>query len=468
MSRHSPSTSTAAFWSGAARDSARDSRNIGGHEPPRPAKDGFEWVWFPDGYWAERPTARRDSSKRPGTISMGSSGKIFKWTSRMNERSPAQFQEREQRDLSPKTVQSTPPLSLPQLNVPKKNAESFSTPRALPHSPWLSEAAQVEALQRPADQQINFAGMITLNKQSPLARSKSSGAMSNASAFQARRKATKSRLPWKPFERSKIDEPAEVHQDLAKDPNVDAALSYFTQKPIDPSQPLTPLEEKEDDDHNSGPLKSLRRWLRKAPQNRQNMQSSTRTSRTSASSSNNHMWMEQNIPHSLAGGTAGCTKHHGKYIVPASDLSEEQALGATMSYPAGEAMSVAPPAIKQSAGGKPRSFFIDAKHPSSMNDSTPSSASSARTKAFSYPKGVEAERREWWDEPNALVRRDPVKGISFFEFDLPEHLPSSPTCPANPRHKLRGKGVCVVHGRSKQASVDDAAAVAEEEVTESL
>lgn len=106
-------------------------------------------------------------------------------------------------------------------------------------------------------------------------------------------------------------------------------------------------------------------------------------------------------------------------------------------------MSVAPPAIKQSAGGKPRSFFIDAKHPSSMNDSMPSSASSAGTKAFSYPKGVEAERREWWDEPNALVRRDPVKGICF-EFDLPEHLPSSPTCPANPRHKLRGKGVCVV------------------------
>lgn len=23
-------------------------------DPPRPAKDGFEWVWFPEGYWAER------------------------------------------------------------------------------------------------------------------------------------------------------------------------------------------------------------------------------------------------------------------------------------------------------------------------------------------------------------------------------------------------------------------------------
>lgn len=37
-----------------------------------------------------------------------------------------------------------------------------------------------------------------------------------------------------------------------------------------------------------------------------------------------------------------------------------------------------------------------------------------------------------------------MKGISFFEFDMPEHLPSSPMCPANPMHRLKGKGVCVV------------------------
>lgn len=80
-----------------------------------------------------------------------------------------------------------------------------------------------------------------------------------------------------------------------------------------------------------------------------------------------------------------------------------------------------------------------------------------------------------------------MEGISFFEFDPPEHLPSSPMCPANPMHSLRGKGVCVVsflvktlsseglklimlifqfHGRSKQASMDDAAAIAEEEEEE--
>ncbi|KAI1327532.1 hypothetical protein F5Y16DRAFT_371574 [Xylariaceae sp. FL0255] len=34
-----------------------------------------------------------------------------------------------------------------------------------------------------------------------------------------------------------------------------------------------------------------------------------------------------------------------------------------------------------------------------------------------------------------------------FEFDIPEHLPSSPICPANARHPMGGAGVCVYHGR---------------------
>lgn len=37
-----------------------------------------------------------------------------------------------------------------------------------------------------------------------------------------------------------------------------------------------------------------------------------------------------------------------------------------------------------------------------------------------------------------------------FEFDLPEHLPTSPMCPANKKHKSGGTGVCVYHGRSKR------------------
>lgn len=204
MSRNSPSLSPQGFWSPNTRDSARNSRNSGGHDPPRPAKDGFEWVWFPEGYWAERPTLRRTSSKSRIASSVGSAGRIFKWPSRVNGY-PAPSQEHEMRELSPKTVQSAPAPSLAHLNLPNKASGSFSPPRTLPQSPWLTEAAQVQALQRPASQQISFAGVNILNEQSSHARKRSSGARSSASS-QRRKKATKSKSSWYPFQRSKVSQ----------------------------------------------------------------------------------------------------------------------------------------------------------------------------------------------------------------------------------------------------------------------
>lgn len=205
MSRDSPAPSPQSFWNGGARDSAHNCRNTGGHDPPRPAKEGFEWVWFPDGYWAERPAPRRTSSKNPGTTSAGSAGKIFKWTSRANG-GPAPSQDQELRDLSPKTVQSNPPLSLPQLYLPNKNSGSFSPPRTLPHSPWLSEAAQVQALQRPADQQMSFVGTNTIDDQSSRFRRRSSGRPRATSALQGKSKVPRSKSSWNLFQRSRVSE----------------------------------------------------------------------------------------------------------------------------------------------------------------------------------------------------------------------------------------------------------------------
>ncbi|TVY83590.1 Cell division control protein [Lachnellula suecica] len=42
-------------------------RSYDGHplDPPRPAKDGMEWVWFPEGYWAEREIRDFAESVKP-------------------------------------------------------------------------------------------------------------------------------------------------------------------------------------------------------------------------------------------------------------------------------------------------------------------------------------------------------------------------------------------------------------------
>ncbi|KAI9821214.1 MAG: hypothetical protein M1827_003948 [Pycnora praestabilis] len=42
-----------------------------------------------------------------------------------------------------------------------------------------------------------------------------------------------------------------------------------------------------------------------------------------------------------------------------------------------------------------------------------------------------------------------------FELNVPEHLPSSPLCPMNPKHQSGGKGICVFHGRNRTLSKDE-------------
>lgn len=109
-------------------------------------------------------------------------------------------------------------------------------------------------------------------------------------------------------------------------------------------------------------------------------------------------------------------------------------------------MHVETPPLKQlTASGKPRSLFIDIKHPIPLDEESSNSSGSIRAapRVFSYRRGQHSGKREWWDAPKAAVRRDPVRDVSFFEFDLPEHLPSSPMCPANPKHRGKLK-VCVV------------------------
>lgn len=89
---------------------------------------------------------------------------------------------------------------------------------------------------------------------------------------------------------------------------------------------------------------------------------------------------------------------------------------------------------------------MDIQHPVPLEDESSNSSDtfSPKARVLSYRKSQTGEKREWWDAPKKTVRRDPVKDVSIFEFDLPEHLPSSPMCPANPKHQGRGKLVCVV------------------------
>lgn len=78
-------------------------------DPPRPPKEGFEWVWFPEGYWAEREIVLK-------TFRKSSSGKRWRWTNKSGgiRHSVASEPEPQLTDInmSPKTaLGSTGPLS---------------------------------------------------------------------------------------------------------------------------------------------------------------------------------------------------------------------------------------------------------------------------------------------------------------------------------------------------------------------
>lgn len=69
-------------------------------------------------------------------------------------------------------------------------------------------------------------------------------------------------------------------------------------------------------------------------------------------------------------------------------------------------------------------------------------------------RSLTPQPREWWDHvPQRPVRRHPFESAAAFEFDVPEHLPSSPLCAANRKHASGGTGLCVYHGRARAKSM---------------
>ncbi|EHK24879.1 uncharacterized protein TRIVIDRAFT_146649, partial [Trichoderma virens Gv29-8] len=120
-----------------------------------------------------------------------------------------------------------------------------------------------------------------------------------------------------------------------------------------------------------------------------------------------------------------------------------------------------PPLDEDTADGRPRAFFTSLTPPMPDGEISSKAASPSNRSAKRYSvhgRSMASQPREWWEQtPQRGSRRD-ISGTigtsaSKFEFDVSEHLPSSPMCPANKRHKSGGTGVCVYHGRRKTRSV---------------
>ncbi|KAH7238383.1 hypothetical protein BKA59DRAFT_245472 [Fusarium tricinctum] len=125
-------------------------------------------------------------------------------------------------------------------------------------------------------------------------------------------------------------------------------------------------------------------------------------------------------------------------------------------FPGGEARRIkTPPLVEDTVSGQPRSFFTETVPPMEVTrHGMYASSSSRHTSLQTVRRGSHvADTSEWWDKiPKKPIRRNPFDEPIPFEFQLPEHLPNSPMCPANEKHVSGGTGVCVYHGRRKGAS----------------
>jgi hypothetical protein len=80
-----------------------------------------------------------------------------------------------------------------------------------------------------------------------------------------------------------------------------------------------------------------------------------------------------------------------------------------------------------------RRFFLDLS--TSFEDEPGASSPESRKHA------------EWWDVDEALETPAAAMQPPPLDLGLPEHLPSSPLCPLNPKNSTGGMGICVYHGR---------------------
>lgn len=144
-------SSSGGFWSGSAGQGSARSINSRNGDLPRQAKEGCEWVWYPEGYWAERQLERRNSAKEPngsqaiqGGQMQSAVNKVFRWTPR-GSRSP-----REQSDPAERSESEQPgpsPMTVP--SPSQRGFSQFAPPKNLPSSPYMSEEEQTLSLQHP-------------------------------------------------------------------------------------------------------------------------------------------------------------------------------------------------------------------------------------------------------------------------------------------------------------------------------
>lgn len=104
-------------------------------DPPRPPKYGFEWVWFPGSYWAEREIIISPAESPSRSLD----SKLRRWKAKSSKGSQGSV-DLEQSPISPRESESR-----------RGSGGSITTYSPQPQTPYRAERDLVQTLQQPSD-----------------------------------------------------------------------------------------------------------------------------------------------------------------------------------------------------------------------------------------------------------------------------------------------------------------------------
>ncbi|CZS92254.1 uncharacterized protein RAG0_02719 [Rhynchosporium agropyri] len=415
-------------------------------DPPRPPREGYEWVWFPEGYWAERelPFPKNSSPKQ-------------KWWNKSPDR-------KIKASISPESPEKfSTPIDIPRIRIGSlrsRNASSIKPSAASPSTTKLSSTVIPDC-----DNSTSTSRKNSLKAQD----------MKNQSN-------TKPNLPVPAYNAIHTDEQLGLYCRTKKNirsrflnksasaddssiMDMDKLASQTTQLLQGTSQYLDRVQRQRcqtsapyilpDDAHTPGSQSS--RSTRKfglAPWHRR----SSYESILSVSSSVFRLLLGKApaatpIQEFPPQGIDGRSRH--KVDTTSPDPVETNFLPS-------EAKRVnTPPMFPGTPAVQPRGFFFDLNP---RRDGSASPTSTISNKAAKSRSSGHTPGREWWEADvkhaktgnksahpmnmDAAVKQSPAIP---FELSIPEHLPSSPLCPKNPMHQSGGTGTCPYHGRKSSS-----------------
>ncbi|KAK3990082.1 hypothetical protein QBC44DRAFT_380971 [Cladorrhinum sp. PSN332] len=458
-------------------------------DPPRPAREGFEWVWYPEGYWAEREYSR------PSTPNKAPDTKI--WKRRRRSRKSQSGSNGNGGHSSEGTPTTSPKAPLHMLLA--------ATVPMTPQSPYLSESAHVYSLQNPREE-------VTASQDDQ-----------EGEWLSPKHRRSYASAPTQGDSPDRTDStPPRTHSQFPSMSWNRLSHSFKSSRDLKKSEKSESSEQSQPEDVKMDTVKKFLDRLPEAEKPEPEGKASLDPPKSRRVRFGRVLWRK------ASGRTSSA--------IPASQKTDARPTPPPQiwlsQFPGGEATRVhTPPYKEDTAGGRPRSLFFDLNSPKGSNASsnphnsggesdsttstrrTRSNASSRvsrynrdssrspvnaikRNKSPVYPgtkrkddnkkpSPVSSLRlggrsnasqgsasREWWEQHRHQQQRSgngtPVNGqkpggrdrgktnstgqTGLFEFDMPEHLPSSPMCPANPKHvKSGGKGVCVYHGRRRSS-----------------